>query len=263
MSLAIGIDVGGTKIAAGILDLTTGAIVERHLQPSKPERGGEAVLNDVLSIAKRFSPQAKSIGVGLAELVSADGEILSEATFAWKKLAVRERLNKILPTRLDADVRAAARAEAKWGAGKNFANFVYVTIGTGISCALVLEGKPYLGSRGIPGTFASSPALVPLQNRTVGETLALEEFASGKALEKTQTHNASGRVAGSAIAHLVNTLDPGAVIIGGGLGCARGDYFEALRSEFYERLWSPLHREVQILQATLGADAGWIGAALL
>lgn len=265
MARAIGIDVGGTKIAAGAVDLETGEVLDERVQPTEPHRGGEAVLRDVLSIAESLRTKGATLGIGLAELVSPEGAILSEATFAWKNLRVFDQLNAILPARLEADVRAAARAEAKWGAGADLDSFLYVTVGTGISCCLVLDGKPYAGARGMAGTFASAAKLVPLQDGTLAETLALEEFSSGSALAKRKSDTDrinGGRALGSAIAHLVNTIDPRAVVIGGGLGCAGGIFNEALRHEFYQRHWSELHGEVQILRAKLGPDAGWIGAAL-
>jgi glucokinase len=265
MASAIGIDVGGTKIAAGAVDLATGEILDERVQPTEPARGGDAVLRDVLEIANALKTKGSTLGLGLAELVSPEGRILSEATFAWKDLPVLESLNAILPARIEADVRAAARAEAKWGSGRDLDSFLYVTVGTGISCCLVLGGKPFAGARGMAGTFASAGGLVALKDGSLAETLALEDFASGSALARRTSHSDrqhGGRALGAAIAQLVNTMDPRAVVIGGGLGCAGGLFIEAVKQEFYTRLWSELHRETQILSAKLGPDAGWIGAAL-
>jgi glucokinase len=72
----------------------------------------------------------------------------------------------------------------------------------------------------------------------------------------------AGFALGSAIAQLVNTLDPERVVIGGGLGCATGFFYDSVREAFYKYLWSELHANVRLTQAKLGPDAGIIGAAL-
>lgn len=285
---AIGIDVGGTKIAAGLVDLDSGAIQNRREIPTLPQRGGGSVLEDVVSLANELRADATAIGIGIAELVNRDGELASNATIDWLHLPVRERLSSILPTRLEADVRAAARAEARFGSGRTAEIFIYVTIGTGISCCLMNKGRPYLGARGLTGTFASAATLSPFIDYRLEPCVPLEEFSAGPGLARryalrTQewldarevigraidgdTHarqvvETGGRAVGSAIAQLVNMLDPQLVVIGGGLGSAGGIYFAAMRIAFREHLWSKLHADVQLELAELGPDSGIIGAAL-
>src|SRR5207237_5967983 len=111
---------------------------------------------DVISLIQTVRADATAIGVGIAELVDHDGKIASNATIDWLNTPVSERLSAILPTRFEADVRAAARAEARFGAGAGAEIFLYVTVGTGISCCLIQNGQPYLGARGLTGTFASA-----------------------------------------------------------------------------------------------------------
>jgi glucokinase len=288
MARAVGIDVGGTKIAAGLVDLETGEILARAEKPTNTMRGGAGILEDVIALATAVRDDAVAIGVGIAELVDRDGKIASKATIDWLDIPAREELCKILPTRFEADVRAAARAEARFGAGAGSETFLYVTVGTGISSCLILDGKPYLGARGLTGTFASARSLAPLLDYRLDPTLALEEFASGAALASRynyrtneavdarevvtraksgdmtarQTIETGGRALGASIAQLVNTLDPERVVIGGGLGCAGGIFFAAVKTAFYEHLWSDLHAGVEIHIASLGPDAGIIGAAL-
>lgn len=288
MPNVIGIDIGGTKIASALVDVETGTISHRREIPAKPLRGGEAILADILSLAQPLAAHATAIGVGLPELVGADGSIMSNATVDWLNIPARERLSAILPTIIEADVRAAARAEARFGAGAQFPIFVYVTIGTGISCALMIEGKPYLGARGLSGTFASAHNLLALDDGRLAEGPPLEKFSSGPALSRrycasagfaidtpclltladsgnTRAHEiveTSARALGASIAQLVNTLDPAAVILGGGLGCAGGLFHIALEKQFRQHLWSEHHHEIPLLQAQLGPDAGLIGAAL-
>ncbi|MGH9160048.1 MAG: ROK family protein, partial [Vicinamibacteraceae bacterium] len=258
-------------------------------------RGGEAVRADVLLMAgelrddgRRAGVRPETIGVGVAELVDRCGDVVSGGTIAWQGLAVRERVSTVLPTVIEVDVRAAALAEARLGAGRAFSSFVFVTIGTGISSCLVIDGLPVPGCRGLAGTLASGPTLAVTPGGELLSGLPLECYASGPALvarlnrhrpglvrtgldvaelaaagDATALHvvHSAGRATGAAVAHLVDVLDPGAVVIGGGLGLAGGAYWEALEATIHERVWSELHRNVPVIAARLGIDAGWMGAA--
>jgi len=297
-SCAIGIDVGGTKCAGGIVVLPHRERLTKRVQPTAPQRGGEAVLNDVRDLALSLCIEARrrgmepvAIGIGVAELVDKHGRIVSEATIHWKDVAVDEPIRSAtkIPTYIDADVRAAALGEATFGAGRGLDVFLYVTIGTGISACLVLDGLPYEGASGLAGTFASSACLVPADNGDLVSGPSLEEYAAGPGLaarlaarragflgsardvvalagagdrEARAIVETAGRAVGAAIAHLVNVLDPQAVVLGGGLGLAGGCYRGAVEAVLRNYVWSDRHHEIPLLDGQLGPDAGWIGAAL-
>jgi predicted NBD/HSP70 family sugar kinase len=204
--------------------------------------------------------------------VSIDGQVISEATIRWKGVPIGERLRAEtrLPASVDADVRAAARGEAYLGAGRPFRSFLYVTVGTGISASFVLSRVPSAGARGLTGTFASSRGLIPSDDGNLVSGPPLEAFSAGPALAArfagdslAQTVVATAAEAlGAAIGHLVNVLDPEAVVIGGGLGMVGGLYRESVDSSLRAHVWSDFHREIPLLSAELGNDAGFIGAAL-
>jgi glucokinase len=294
-SWAIGIDVGGTKIAGGIVDLANGRIVTRIVVPTAPERGGEAVLADALSLAGRLKADAderggmvRGIGVGVAELVDPQGCIRSAHLIGWEELPVQERFGRIVPAVIESDVRAAALAEARYGAGRSFGLFVYLTVGTGISSCLVQEGRPFAGARGNALVLASAPLTVPCAVCGKPTRHVLEEYASGPALvaryrqrssrpvERAQDVMAAvaagdevaaeivrsaAEALGSSVGFLVNVLDPEAVIVGGGLGLAGGLFWESLVCSTRAHVWSEATRGLPILPAALGVDAGLIGAA--
>lgn len=295
---AIGVDVGGTKCAAGLVRLSDGCVLARRLQPTLPKRGGEAVLQDVIALAISLRDEAASrqavvaaVGVGVAELVDERGDVHSAATIDWPGRTVQARISAALslPAVVDADVRAAARAEARFGSGRPFNPFLFVTIGTGISCCLVIAGQPFLGAGGQSGTMASSPTLIADGRGELIEGPPLEEFAAGPALGRRMRNlrpefegdavevlllalrgdrpafevvSSAGRAVGAAMAHLVNVLDPAAIVVGGGLGLSAGVYRAAMEESMRSYVWSSAHREVPILSAALGTDAGWLGAAI-
>lgn len=291
---ALGVDVGGTKIAAGLVMWPSGEILCRRTIPTRAERGGEAVLQDVLALARQLKEEARhnlwrvtGAGLGVAELVDAEGRVTSGHTIRWEGLPVRELLSDVAPAVIDADVRAAALGEAWFGAGKPFGSFAYVTVGTGISCCLVIDGKPWPGANGNALVMSSSPL-----STTCGECGAqlspiLEEFASGPAITR-RYQEASGRAVtraeevfaalatdecaqeivrsagfalGVSLAFLVNITDPGAVVVGGGLGSAQGMYWNEMVDSARRHIWSKVTRDLPILRACLGVDAGIVGAA--
>jgi glucokinase len=291
---AIGIDVGGTKIAAGFIKLpgrpSRGRVISTNAQ-----RGGRAVLDDVLELARELAQEIRqsgcsvsALGVGICELVDCSGHLASGHCIPWLELPIAEELSTIAPVFFEADVRAAAVAECALGAGRPFNNFLYVTIGTGISCCLVLEGQPYLGARGLTGTMASSALAICCEQCGHTTRLTLEEMASGPGLvARSQAAGGSAATAyevlaaaadgnqvaqqvvtaacetlGAHLGLLVNTLDPEALVIGGGLGLSEGAYGDRLIASTRAHIWSRLNRDLPVLRAETGADAGWIGAAL-
>ena len=91
------------------------------------------------------------------------------------------------------------------------------------------------------------------------EVLSLAESGDSKAISIVTS---AGKALGAGVAQLVNTLDPEAVVIGGGLGLVGGLFRTTMEESMRGHIWSEMHRDVPLLSANLGKDAGWIGAAL-
>jgi glucokinase len=299
---AIGLDIGGTKTAAGVVLWPSGEILRRTVVPTKPARGGEAVLKDTLDLARQLLDwgrlegfEVAGIGAGVAELVDCEGNVTSSCTIHWRDLPVQQRLSEIAPAQVESDVRAAARAEAIFGAGRGHRNFVYVTVGTGISCCLVQDGHPLRGAKGNALTMASSPLSTVCTHCGVKLRPVLEEFASGPAIarrfaqaraeagSKEQSTEAAtsedvfraasqgdkaaaeiltsaGEALGVSTAFLVNVLDPEIIVVGGGLGMAGGLYWDAFQQACREHIFADNSRGLPIVSAKLGTDAGLVGA---
>ena|SRR2546425_11792425 len=292
---AIGLDVGGTKIAAGLVT-PDGKIIARRVMPTLTQRGGEAVLEDALALAASLREEARAagrnalaIGIGIGELVDLHGSVASAQTIPWRGVPVLERFARLAPAVVEADSRAAAFCEAKFGAGRNYRIFLYVTVGTGIGSSLVLDGVPYTGARGSSGTLASGPLTTRCTECGAVLRPVLEQIASGPALVMRYNHVSSKRVdkaedvlaaaagdpdaaqvvrtAGEAlgvtVGLMVNMLDPDAVVVGGGLGMAGGLYWESFIASTRGHIWSDTHRDLPIVTAAYGSDAGFVGAAAL
>lgn len=297
----IGLDVGGTKMACCLV-APDGRLYSSEQIPTQALRGGPAVADDACQLVCRASSSARELGlvpsvlgVSICELVDLHGQIVSEHTVAWRDPQYATRFAELMPIVFEADCRAAALAEARLGAGREFPIFLYITVGTGISCSLVIDGKPYTGASGATGTMATGD-LTTFCNRCGGLTVSnLERTASGGGIA-SRYRQLSERPAlsgaevvttervlefagkgdeiarnvvhqgatclGSAVAQLVNVLDPHAVIIGGGLGSAPGYYWDTLLGTAHQQIWSDMHRSLPILQGQLGSLAPAVGAAL-
>ena len=293
--VAIGLDIGGTKIAGGLVDPQSGQVLTRQIIPTMPEREGRAVLQDAITVARDLMAEANAreravlgIGIGICELVDANGNITGEYLIKWRNLPIYDRFNQLAPTIIESDARAPALAEAQYGAGQEYKHFAYVTVGTGISYALVQDGQPMKGARGNAILLGSSPLRVRCPHCGEFASQVLEEYASGPALvarynqqkpaQLTSGHElfaaadvgdrmafdivqSGAEALGNSVGFLVNLLDPEAVIVGGGLGLAGGLYWDHFVAATRRAIYASDTRTLAIVPAKLGVDAGVIGAA--
>jgi glucokinase len=288
---AIGVDVGGTKIALGLLDAATRTLLSSTVIPTACDRGGDAVLRDVEQHVKSLKSEARAlrkqvagIGVVVPENVNLAGEITSsEVIPQWNELPVARTLGAVAPTVLDSDVRAAALAEAQLGAGRPYRLIAFMTVGTGLSYCAADGGHPLPGAHGgalhlgtsilvhlDDGTepclerLASGSAIVARYTARGGiATRAEEVLSAARAGDETacEVVEAAARALGIGIALLINMLDPEAVVTGGGLGSAETDYWTSARE--WARHYAHEHaKDTPVVRGELGADAGVIGAAL-
>jgi glucokinase len=218
-----------------------------------------------VSLARSVAAGVETVAVGVAvcELVGVDGRVRSAETVDWREVDLAGAFGEVAPrVRVESDVRAAALAEARLGAGREEHDFLYLSVGSGISHCLVVDGRPRVGARGsaintgapLVEQWSGGLALARLSGRATAEEALADPSAVGIVEE-------GARRLGVTLAMLVNALDPGALIVGGGLGLDdryRGLAVAAMRDAIYD----PEARELPVVAAELGADAAVIGAAL-
>ncbi len=243
MDVICGIDVGGTKIAAGIVDPVRGGVKGRLEVPTRPERGGQAILDDCVAMAAELA--ADTVGIGLCELVDIDRKIVSAATIDWRELDVEAAFGDRVVI-VESDVRCAAHAESSFGRAWRETNFLYVSAGTGIAGCLVRNGEPWLGAHGHAIVIGAPP---------------VELVASGLAIEQGADFGEAADALGRELAGLVNFLDPAAIVLGGGLGLNR-DYRNRAARAMRPLIYSDAARDVPLHPGMRGANAGIVGAAL-
>ena len=191
MSVSIGVDIGGTKIAAGLVD-DAGQIVER-VRRDTPARSFDGVVDAIASACADLVVHARShglelveaVGMGAAGLVDETGSIVRFApNLGWTEAPLGPRVTAVsgLPTTVENDATAAAWGEYRFGAGRGATSLVAVTVGTGIGGGIINSGQPLRGSFGMSAEFGHITQ-VP-EGRLCGcdRRGCWEQYGSGNAL---------------------------------------------------------------------------------
>lgn len=283
-SATLGVDIGGSKTRVALMD-EAGSILVIDEAPTGGVPKADPGLRISHDIARRVASMAaardvvvEGVGVGVPEFVEPDGRLHSCLVIAWEQQP-RDLFADIAPVVVDSDVRCGAIAESRLGAGRGVRSMLYVSVGTGISCTLVIEGHAWTGHRGEAISLGEFPVDRSADRQS---TSTLEEFASGGAMGRRYGGVAGARdvmrlaaagdkrartvvessatALGAALSWAVSMVDPQVVVLGGGLGTSGGEWFDRVR-ERYRSLGSP--GVPDIVMAQLGPDSGVIGAALV
>jgi glucokinase len=290
----LGIDVGGTNIRAGLFNPRDGSLHCIHSARTEAQAGARHSLMRVADLAGKVVEQGRAaglithaVGIGIPELVGTRGRIESHCSLHWSADQVRASLAAHGEVTIASDVLAASLAEARLGAGRGQRVFLYVTVGTGISCALVIDGNPFMGAHGHAISFASGPtaaaigapgtaALVPLEALASGpgilrraqargltepDAIAICETALNEPGPAREIVDAAATELAIHVAILANALDPTLVVLGGGLGCSPGRYWSTFRAALPRYTFGPHMPQLRVCRARLGTRAGMIGAA--
>ena len=184
--LAIGVDIGGTKVLGGVVDLT-GKIL-RTFRADTPREGGDA-LNQVIAdvVAElQTTHKTESIGISAAGLVSSDRQTMLGAPNIkdWDGVNIAKALHKIsgINSIVENDANSAAWAERVYGAGKGQENVIMITVGTGLGGAAIVDGKPLRGANGTGAEFGHMRVAPGGELCGCGIRGCFEQYASGTAL---------------------------------------------------------------------------------
>jgi glucokinase len=185
VGLTVGVDVGGTKIAAGVVD-DAGKILARTRR-STPSTDPAGIVESIIAVVTELAGghPVEGVGVGSAGFIDAGrSTVLFAPNLAWRDVPVRSHVVAAtgIPTVVENDANAAAWGEFRFGAAEDVDDTVCVTVGTGIGGGVVLDGALYRGAHGIGGELGHM-RMVP-GGRLCGCGLrgCLEQYASGRAL---------------------------------------------------------------------------------
>ncbi len=294
MPAFIGLDVGGTKIQAGLVS-AKGMVLSRHRLPTDAKSGKAAVLANITqAIRSIWKPGIKAIGVGIAGLVDHEKGLYRQGPnmpTEFKNLRLANILEKLfkVPVRLDNDVHCFTLAEASLGAAKGKRHVVGLTLGTGIGGGIVIDGKIYRGrdngageighttvdlssaitcSCGKNGHFealASGSAVTAMYRQKTGKELNaadVEAAANQGDADAAETMAMAANALAAGLANIAQTLNPDIIVVGGGLMRSEMLWKPALAGFKTAVAYPPL-TSTSVVRAKLADDAGMIGAALL
>jgi len=286
----IGIDLGGTKILAGLVgrDGTIG----RTIEIPTPDGAQEQVLAAIDGVVEDLlGDGAAAVGYGVPLNIDRRTGVALRATnlpLHEVHFPDRARERYELPAGVENDGNAAALAEWRLGAGRGASDLVMLTLGTGVGGGLVIDDRLYRGWAEL-GHVVVVAGGQPCQGNCHGRG-HLEAHASGLAADRAAAElygpgadapvlvararsgdaraiealGEIGRLLGAAIGSLVNIFDPDVVIVGGGFGAAAAELvLEPARIAARADAIQPADETLRIVEAELGDEAGLIGAALV
>ncbi len=200
MSLAIGIDVGGTKIAAGVVDSSGHVVEEVRLEsPARDAAAMEAAIVDIVT-SLRVRHDVEAVGIGAAGYVDRSRSVVMfAANLAWRDVDLRALLEPRLglPVIVENDANAAAWGEFVYGAGEDVDDLLLISVGTGVGGGLVLGGRLHRGAFGIAAEVGHMRVVPGGRLCGCGNHGCLEQYGSGTALVRTVREEAA---AGSLLA---------------------------------------------------------------
>ena len=305
---AIGIDLGGTSVKYALID-NEGVFHFQGKLPSKADISAEAVIGHLVTACKETMASAQQlgvtiegIGIGTPGIVDETNRIVlggAENIKGWENLNLADRIEAEthLPVQMGNDANLMGLGETMYGAGQGARNVVFLTVGTGIGGAVVIDGKLFngfanrgtelghvpliangepcaCGSIGCLEHYASTSALVRRFNKRAAEAgrsfsgeeingeLIVRLYKEGDKLA-TECLDEHCDFLGHGIAGFINIFSPQRIVIGGGLSEAGDFYIQKVSERAHRYVMADCAVNTRIMAASLGNKAGSIGAASL
>jgi len=291
---AIGIDLGGTKILAGVVT-REGDVLRRHERTTSLESQDALVAELEAAIAEVVGDDIGAIGLGVPGPLDLEaGRTYDMVNLPFHDFPLRDHMTRRfgLPVGLDNDANAAAIAEWRVGAARGVGDLIMLTLGTGLGGGVISRGRPFRGAHGA-GVELGHVVIVhdgrPCQGRCTGRG-HLEPYVTGLAATRA-AQDAFGPAAdahvlvgianggdatarailadigahlGSGMGSFANIFEPALIVIGGGFGVAAWEHLIGSAESIMRReALRPMRDEVRVVRAELGTDAGLIGAGFV
>jgi len=300
---AIGIDFGATSIKPGVVRdgviLEKGNVIQTR-QDGNTGKLIDAIIAEVERLKEQYQ-EVEGVGFGLPGIIiPAEGFILNLTNVkGWHNVPLRSIVSERtgLTTNLENDAKAMAYGEWRFGAGQGLPNVICVTLGTGIGGGLILNGRLYRGANMVAGEIGQMSIDYQGKDFVYGNKGALEAYvghwhiserakeiynAAGKALSDEKSDPAAltkaafegdelalrlwadiGMKLGVGLTNVIWLVNPHRIVIGGGVAKAGNLLFEHVWRTIETRCEKTFWEKLEVVPATLGNDAGIVGAAAL
>ncbi|OBK35699.1 sugar kinase [Mycobacterium sp. 1245111.1] len=297
--LTLALDIGGTKIAVGLVD-PAGELLHKFVEPTPKDHDAEHVWNVldrmIADAVKAAEHSIRAVGIGSAGPIDASAGTVSPVNIgSWQGFPLRDRVAAAIPhvpVELAGDAICMALGEHWRGAGRGARFMLGMVVSTGVGGGLVLDGKPYhgrtgnaghvghvvveldgqpcpCGSHGCVETIASGPWMTrwALANGWEGpagaDAAALAEAAQAGDPAALQAFHRGATALAAMIASVGAVCDLDLVVLGGGVARSGSLLFDPLRAALANYTGLSFIRGLRVVPAALGGDAGLIGAAAL
>jgi glucokinase len=285
----IGVDLGGTKILAGVVD-DEGHVERRREHPTPTASQEELLAGLDAAVEELLSDEIAAVGFGIPSPIDQrSGRALQAVNIPLGDIDFRSRMAERfgLPVGIENDANAATYAEFRFGAGRDVEDMVMLTLGTGCGGGAVIDGRLFRGWAefghivivydGLPcqGSCTGRGHLEPYVTGVAATKLAQEEFgpavdahrlvrlASEGEQRAVEILDGIGRHLGAGIGTLVNIFNPELVVIGGGFAAAGDFILDPAREVLQREALARAGYRVRIVRAELGTAAGLVGAGLV
>lgn len=311
--VSIGIDLGGTNIAVGIVN-DKGAILSSGSARTSPGRPFPEIVKDMAACSLETLNKSgytlsdvRAIGIGVPGVANQEtGVVVFCTNLAWHDVPLRDEMQKHIakPVFIDNDATVAALAESVAGVSANTHSSVFLTLGTGLGSGIIINGKPWSGFHGIGGEIGHITLELDGEPCTCGKAGCMERYCSATAIgrmarqavaqhpQSLMNRLCAGnpdrlnaklvfdaaregditavklfrryvKYLAQAINTVISFLDPEIIVLGGGVSRAGDFLLDAVRAEIPNYLLFKTLPYARVEIATLGSDAGIIGAAML
>ena len=290
--LYLGIDIGGTKVAAGLVDAQGGIMFKTRvpMTANLDAARGFAAVTEAAEAVQNANPGIAFAGIGVTSPGPLDprtGVVLNPPNLpCWRNFPLGDEMSKHfgVPIHVDNDANAAALAETMWGAGRRHRCVFYATIGTGIGTGIVIDGRIWhgrtgaaaegghmtidrngpscsCGKRGCIEAFASGGAIAARAQQVSCEAVA-EAWRAGDPVAEDVLRETAGLLA-IWLGNVIDLLEPDVIVVGGGVGELMSSWFDFIRGVLPKWSVNQRCREIPLLLANYKEDAGIAGAAAL
>lgn len=293
----IGVDLGGTFIKSGVVN-SKGKILKEFKVEScseiSPKKVIQQIEKSVEYLKNNFSSKISGIGIGAPGVVR-NGKVFYPPNFKnWKIVDLKNHFVKKFKTKVDVDndANCACLAELKFGAGKKYKNFLFLTLGTGLGGGIVIDGKIYRGefngagefgmmtinfngpefSGGNPGaveSYIGRNYFLKSQRdliKPLGKKIDFDEIsklASNGNKRAKEFFKRYGFYLGVGLTNYFNLMDVHTAILGGGISNAYDFFIDECNKTIKERILPTIKKNFRVLQSKINNEAGILGAASL
>ncbi len=295
--LVVGIDIGGTNTKFGLVD-QDGTIVTESKTPTNSQQAFEgytkALWSEILKIYEPLSNEytLRAVGVGAPNANSHNGKIENPPNLAWDEADLVSIFSKVmmLPVKLENDANIAAVGEKIFGLGKNFDNFIVITLGTGIGTGTYINGELFTGSHALgseaghmtiyPGgrvcgcggkghleCYGSVRGIKQTCQEILGEDLKFAEISErfhkhDKLMDEVVRQTAKYLAIG--MSNMSSLISPQAFIFAGGISTLGERFRQMIIEEYRKVVYTPFRNNSQVLISEISSEYGAIlGAASL